>query len=491
MAYKLKEERRNKLESQFREKNAERLAEYEILSRYEGWEKKMEFRHRCGHCFWATPRSFATGHGCPECAKEQRKLSLKKTKGSKFLDYLKAHPEYELVDEYVNNTTRIRIRHNDCGTITAFLPSTFYLPSNREEPCLCRFCKLDMLRKKFQYTLEQANHRLEKVNPEYEFITYNGAKEDATVRHKVCGEEFIQSAKYLLLGDGHCPKCTTHVSKGEREVYEWVKRFVPDAVQSYHGISQVWEVDIYCPTQKVAIQFNGHYWHGEQKQPNHHAHYEQSKYCRAEGVRLIHVWDYEWNNPRQQAVLKNIILGALHMLPERYYARECEVKCYRQGDMRWQELNRFFAENNIQGNRGGSVVFTLEKEGRVLMAYKFGRPSGGKAKEKYEWEMVRGAAAPSVQVVGGATRLWQHFLKEMKPRSVVYYVDFNYFDGVSVEKLGGRYAGHTASYKNYWVKKAEVKNREPSKHKEIKALEAKGEVYKIWNAGVLKYEFFF
>lgn len=490
MVYVKKEERRAQLEKRFKEKAKDRLEEYSLLGQYSNKDTKTLFQHKvCGNRFMMTPHNFLAGHGCPKCAQKSKAAKLAEQKPSAFKKFLATNNDYEVLSPYVNKFTSIKLRHKKCGREFEIEPYEAPRMLRSISGTICPYCVNEAKRLRFQYTLEQANARLKKVNPEYEFITYNGAKEDAEVRHKVCGEVFTQSAKYLLLGDGHCPKCTTHVSRGEREVYGWVKQYVPDAIQSYHGIDQVWEVDIYCPAEKVAIQFNGHYWHGEQKQPNHQFHYEQSKYCQAEGIRLIHVWEYEWKNPRQQAVLKNIILGALHKLPERYYARECEVKRYDKDCPRWTELNQFFAQNNIQGNRGGSVVFTLEKNNRILMAYKFGRPSGGKAKQKYEYEMVRGASAPGVQVIGGATRLWKHFVKEMQPKSAIYYVDYNYFDGCSVEKLGGKYLGHTNSYKNYWVKEGLVKNREPKKHQLIKQLEAKGEVYKIWNAGVLAYAF--
>lgn len=304
----------------------------------------------------------------------------------------------------------------------------------------------------------------------------------------------------------HFGQCPTHISKEEREIYNWIRQYRPQIRATSKKVVGVSEIDILDEERKVGIEFNGHWWHSFQCMTRPDAktgkirmtgpqaknfHYNKSRACEEQGIRLIHIWDYEWADARKQKVLKNIILGALGMLPERYYARQCEVKRYDRGCQRWQELNRFFAENNIQGNRGGTIVFTLERNGRILMAYKFGRPSGGLAKKKYQYEMVRGASAPGVQVVGGASRLWRHFIREIRPRSVVYYVDYNYFDGRSVEQLGGTLISAQPGVKNYWVKTGEVKNREPKKHKEIKEAIARGEILELWNAGTKTYSFFF
>lgn len=489
MAYVRKEERYKKLKEKFLEKNKERWKEYELLGEYCNKDTKTLFRHSCGNEFLMTPHNFSAGHSCPICANEKRKKNIQKSKGNKFLDYINNSSEYELVGEYINQQTRVDILHKICGNVTAYQPTCFYFKNNKDK-CLCKVCSFKNRAEKLRLTLEDANKRLSKVNPEYEFLEYTNAMSEAKIKHKSCGEIFTGKAYYFLAGNGHCKKCTTHISKPEREVYEWVSQFDNTGIQSYKEVYGVPEIDIYFPEQKVGVQFNGHYWHGGLKKDKKW-HSNQSKSCRVQGIRLIHVWDYEWENPRQRKVLENIILGALHKLPERYYARKCEVKKYTPDSVRWQELNEFFEANNIQGNRGGRLVYTLEINGEILMAYKFGVPSGGLAKKKYEWEMVRGACKAGVQVIGGATKLWKHFINEMKPKSVVYYIDFNYFDGCSVEKLGGKYIGHTDSYKNYWVKEKCVKNRSPREHERIKELEKQGLVYKIWNAGVLKYEFIF
>lgn len=505
MAYVRKKERYEKLKADFLKKAAPYLSEYELLGEYINKDTKTLFRHKvCGNEFMMAPHNFKAGHGCPKCALEKKAESLRRTKGSKLIDFINAHPdEYTLQGRYINVRTPINVLHKTCGRVFTRIPSTFYNTGFTGE--LCTLCAREKDAKEKRISLEEANARLKIKNPEYEFLSYAGAHKQATVKHSPCGYVFDQEAYYLLVGNGHCPKCTTNISRQEKEIYKWLVELGVDVEQCAHDVPNVSEVDLLIRDKSVGIEFNGHWWHSVQcmtrpdpktgKPRMSYAeakkyHYLKSFWCEKAGVRLIHIWDYEWADERKRKVLKNIILGALGMLPERYFARKTTVHHYERGCARWHELCQFFAENNIQGDRGGSHVFTLENDdGRVLMAYKFGRPSGGRAKKLYEYEMVRGASAPGVQVVGGASKLWKHFVDEMRPNSVVYYIDYNYFDGKSVEKLGGKFLTSQPGVKNYWIESGEVKNREPSRHKEVKQAIEDGKCLELWNAGTKTYVF--
>lgn len=505
MVYVKKPERQIKLRQAFIEKCQGRWGEYELLGEYSNKDTKILFKHKtCGTEFMMTPRNFKGGHGCPKCAHKQRAESLKKAKGNKFLDVVNnSNGEYELKSEYVNYRTPVYVHHRSCDRIFSRVPNTILHSNYTGE--LCTLCSRERDATRKTYSIDEANARLAKVNPEYEFVAYSGASRKATVRHKECGHIFTKKAAYFMLGDGHCPKCTTNVSRQEKEIFAWLQTLGITPEQSVRDIPNVSEIDLLIREKGVGIEFNGHYWHSAQKltaidrntgKPRmtyaeaKRYHYNKSFWCEKAGIRLIHIWDYEWEDERKQKVLKNIILGALGMLPERYYARNTICKYYEQGCARWQELGEFFENNNIQGNRGGSHIFTLEdKDGRVLMAYKFGRPSGGRAKKLYEYEMVRGASAFGVQVVGGASKLWKHFLDTLHPNSVVYYIDYNYFDGKSVERLGGKFVISQPGVKNYWVETEEVKNRQPAKHAEVKKAIAEGKVLEMWNAGTKTYVF--
>ena len=231
----------------------------------------------------------------------------------------------------------------------------------------------------------------------------------------------------------------------------------------------------------MAIEYNGNYYHSTAN-VDKKAHYNKSVMCEEQNIRLIHIFEYEWENPRQQPILENIIKSALGVT-KTIYARNLKIEERPSASMK-----EFFENNNIQGFRGGKTAICLvdKDSNEVYMSYIMGNAFFGKG--KYQWEVIRGATKLGYTVVGGASRIWKYFIEIYKPQNCVYYVDYNYFNGKSLENLPQMEFIETQfSFKNYWVKERKVKNREPLRHKEIKELEAQGLVYPIYNAGTKVY----
>ena len=95
-----------------------------------------------------------------------------------------------------------------------------------------------------------------------------------------------------------------HVSKGEKEVLEFVKSIYSgtiienDRTQMTPNDENGWienhELDIWLPDIKVAIEFNGTYWHSI---PNI---VESDKFkkiqCESKGIRLLTISESDWDN---------------------------------------------------------------------------------------------------------------------------------------------------------------------------------------------------
>lgn len=249
------------------------------------------------------------------------------------------------------------------------------------------------------------------------------------------------------------------------------------------------ELDFYFPENRVAIEVNDIASHNSTQSfirgnipidKNYHTN--KSKLCEDRGIRLIHIWEYEWNNERQRPILENIIKNALGINEHKIYARKLDIEVRESKSMR-----EFFDTNNIQGFRPGKFTICLVDKNtkEVYMSYMIGSCFFGKG--KYDWEVIRGATKLGYTVVGGASKIWKYFIDNYNPKNCVYYIDYNYFNGNSLPHLGLNYITTQYSYKNWWVETQEIKNREPMKHKEIKEKYKTGEVLQIYNAGTKVY----
>ena len=251
------------------------------------------------------------------------------------------------------------------------------------------------------------------------------------------------------------------------------------------------EIDFYFPKQKVGIEVNDLLTHnhtynpyGNEPKPKDY-HMYKSKVAKDNGIRLIHAWEHYFNNPKQYEVLKNAIKHALGISTNRVYARNTYVS-----EVPNSKLRDFFNTNNIQGFRGAKTAYALfdKKTNEILMAYSVG--SSHFAHNKYDLELIRGASKLDTTIVGGASKLWK-FIIDNNPdiNSIVYYIDRNIYQGSSISSLEGNLEliNTQPGFWNYFVKTGEMKNRQPSKHKEIKEMVANGDVWEVYNAGTETY----
>ena len=98
-----------------------------------------------------------------------------------------------------------------------------------------------------------------------------------------------------------CPYCHPSVkyrSKAEKSIFKFVSKELgyTDALFSYHNVIHPYELDIYVPSKKAAIEFNGIRWHSIENETTIDYHLYKTQRCEDAGVKLIHIWEDEWKN---------------------------------------------------------------------------------------------------------------------------------------------------------------------------------------------------
>lgn len=76
------------------------------------------------------------------------------------------------------------------------------------------------------------------------------------------------------------------------------------------------EIDLYVHEKKLAIEFNGCYFHSEANGGENFArnrHIEKTELCESKGVQLLHIWEDEWHNDKQKVF--NLIKSYLVNIP--------------------------------------------------------------------------------------------------------------------------------------------------------------------------------
>lgn len=253
-----------------------------------------------------------------------------------------------------------------------------------------------------------------------------------------------------------------------------IKKFIEDLgfiCESNRKILNGLEMDIFIPDKNIGIQFNGDYYHSSLKLKDRNYHYNKSRLAESKGIRLIHIYECEWNDPLTQQKIKSMLRIALGKVESKIYARKCEIRKISNNEAKY-----FNDSNHLQGHRNAQITYGLFYQDRLVQLMSFSH------NRKYEWEIIRGCPASNNIVIGGVSKLFKHFIKENSPKEIFSYCDFNKFDGHGYEELGMEFLGYTGPDKFYVIKGRKVA-RNPKRVKEL----TEAASFIIYGAGSKKY----
>lgn len=269
-----------------------------------------------------------------------------------------------------------------------------------------------------------------------------------------CGTEFEFSSHFTGIHSElgacfpACPNCHKNgcVSFEETQLRDFIKSiYNGEIVENAHDVINPYELDIYLPEKKLAIEFDGLYWHSEDKGKGRMYHFDKTERCLEKGIRLLHVFEDEWNN--KQEIVKDRIRSILGIGQGRIFARKCLVK-----QISASEANAFLDEYHLQGHdNSSSVRYGLFHENELVLVMTFGKP---RFNRQYDWELIRFASKSGVTVIGGAGKILSCFEKE-HDGTVISYADLRYSIGGIYEKLG--FVKDHVSKPNYWWFKNKIK----------------------------------
>ena len=225
------------------------------------------------------------------------------------------------------------------------------------------------------------------------------------------------------------------ISGFEQSVRDYVSQY-QHTVYSDRTILNGKELDIFLPSLNLAIECSGLYWHSELasgKHPDYHA--DKYQQCRQQQIRLITIWEDQWLHRRSQCESR-----LQHLLKLSRYAvsaRQCEVQKITPA-----QSAEFINCYHLQGSISATHHLGLTHRDQLIAVMTFRKP---RFNSNTEWEIIRFATAGSVP--GGASRLFQSFIRQHDPDSVVSYCDLSWGDGGVYDKMGFQ---HQATQTGYW-----------------------------------------
>lgn len=213
-----------------------------------------------------------------------------------------------------------------------------------------------------------------------------------------------------------CRKCNPvyqqNRSKGEHQIIEFIRSLTNTNIETNNRtICNGKELDILLPEYNFAIEYNGMYWHNDDKVGKNY-HLRKTKHAIINGYSLLHIFDYQWIT--KQPIVKSLIRSKLN-LSEKIHARKCTVKVVSS-----KEKNDFLDETHLQGKCNSKINLGLYYNNELVSLMTFGLPRYSK---EYDYELIRFSSKLNTTVVGGFSKLLNHFIKTYNPINILTYCD--------------------------------------------------------------------
>ena len=249
-------------------------------------------------------------------------------------------------------------------------------------------------------------------------------------------------------------------SKGEIEIEEmYPTKFIND----HDTIG--WELDLWYPEKRVAVEYNGEYWHSSAlRKPGKHI--AKASLCDNKQIHLINIFERFWKNKEMKAKVVNILSN--NLAPEKLKKVVGEIR-----EVSPEEAQEFIRKNNIEkvvsadwhiGTFSGEGtllnMLSLKDEGYTAVIRRFTTKIG--YKEDYK-------------------KLMEYLKKDEKILFIKVACDRSYYNGSLFTSLGFKIVGNTKpEYEYVWGDKV------ISRTTYNKTLEKYQKYYKVYDCGKVK-----
>jgi len=432
----------------------------------------------CGREISITPSHHLRGQGCKPCSMKRFADSQRKSIEDFKIESMKIHG-----DKY-DYSKSVYISRHEKLTIICPIHGEFQQTPGNHYRYGCNKCGCEITAKKQKHSNTEILNQMGLIHSNkylYPGFNNNDMKGKIDVECPIHGIYQQQLSNHIHKGYG-CPKCASHISKQEIELQEWLSQYI-DIETNIRSIIPPLELDIIIPSKKIAIEYNGIYWHGEQWGKDKKYHLNKYLRCREVGYRLIQIWENEWIQKKD--IVKSIILSALDMYEKKEHGRKCKIVVVDTN-----MAKQFYNDNHIQGYQQG-VHHALYYQNELLSMMTVKHFDNIPMLERF-------VNKKNIMIHGAFSKLLKSF---NNIDGMETFSDPRWFSGNVYEKNGFTLVNHTKP--NYWYFKTNTIDLIHRRRFQLKMIEKSGLLFdpemteyqnmlankydRIWDCGNLKY----
>lgn len=217
-----------------------------------------------------------------------------------------------------------------------------------------------------------------------------------------------------------------NASLKETQLYEWISSiYTGQIIRNDRDLIYPYEIDIVIPDKKLAIEFNGTFWHSDIASPNKYYHLMKSNMCNKLGYKLIHIFEYEWdfNNAKVKQLLAEAIMGHEIIHTEKFIIHEISK------DM----ADKFMSKHHIFGPGKSSINIGIVFDERLMAVMSINKLD---KQNRFQYEITRIARVNGIAIEEDISIMCKYFINKYKPTSVVINSDIAKFSWCDYSSLG-------------------------------------------------------
>ena len=255
---------------------------------------------------------------------------------------------------------------------------------------------------------------------------------------KNCKFQITKSLKSLELSP-FCPACNpAPASKFQVEIFEWMKTLLCTKMEiDTRKIISPYELDIWVPEKRFAVEYHGLYWHSETRKESL-CHENKQNLCITKDINLLQIFEDEWRD--KQSIIKSMILHRLRLNSlEKIGARKCAVQIIDES-----KCKEFLEENHLDGHVRAQHLLGLYSDTRLLAVMTLRTPFHKSRNSRLE--VARFAVLSDVSVPGALGKLSKAALQIARNKNLqglTTYVDKRIGAGQSYTSAGWQKIGET------------------------------------------------
>lgn len=413
--------------------------------------------------FWQTPNNHLNGQGCPQCSLLIKSIK-NKSNTSKFISKAKLIHEnkydYSKVN-YINSKTKICIICPKHGEF-------WQTPNSHLQGQGCPKC-VGLCKTNDEWINEARAIHHDKYD--YSKVKYINAKAKVNIICPIHGE-FYQSPSTHLDGHG-CPKCGNLSSNAENEIFNFLSILHPQ--QRNRTILKNNEIDIYIPSLKLGVEYNGLLWHSELYNRDKHYHLTKLVECNNNGIELVQIFEDEWFNNKDICKYKLLRLCNLDTNLVKLSADKCQIKEIYDKEI----IKDFLEKNDTNGNTKFSIGLGAYSNGVLICLMTF-------LKDKHKWIINRCTQNIKFCCNNIEKRIFDYFISVYTPSEIITFADRRWTicpQNNLFTQIGFTFDAYTPP-KSYFYN-TNIRFKRLKKKEEFET----DKYTKIWDCGSVKYKF--